>query len=139
MDEATSALDTESEHLVQEAIYKNLKGRSVILIAHRLSTVEKANKIILINKGVVEQMGSHEELLKQDGMYKTLVQRQMIGNASDAPIVDVARSKRSSATAPYIHRGGPGSGALSISPPHSMAQSLLATSFTQSTTSMQSK
>jgi ATP-binding cassette subfamily B (MDR/TAP) protein 9 len=139
LDEATSALDTESEHLVQEAIYKNLKGRSVILIAHRLSTVEKANKIILINKGVVEQMGSHEELLKQDGMYKTLVQRQMIGNASDAPIVDVARSKRSSATAPYIHRGGPGSGALSISPPHSMAQSLLATSFTQSTTSMQSK
>lgn len=50
LDEATSALDTESEHLVQEAIYKNLKGRSVILIAHRLSTVEKADKIVVISK-----------------------------------------------------------------------------------------
>jgi ABC-type multidrug transport system ATPase subunit len=60
LDEATSALDTESEHLVQEAIYSNLKGKSVILIAHRLSTVEKADKIIVINKGRVEQMGKHE-------------------------------------------------------------------------------
>jgi ATP-binding cassette subfamily B (MDR/TAP) protein 9 len=51
--------------LVQEAIYKNLKGRSVILIAHRLSTVEKADKIVVISKGRVEQMGSHEQLLTQ--------------------------------------------------------------------------
>lgn len=50
LDEATSALDTESEHVVQEAIYKNLDGKSVILIAHRLSTVEKADKIVVINK-----------------------------------------------------------------------------------------
>nr|CAD2127669.1 unnamed protein product [Meloidogyne enterolobii] len=65
LDEATSALDTESEHLVQEAIYKNMKGRSVILIAHRLSTVEKADKIVVIIKGQVEQMGTHEQLLSQ--------------------------------------------------------------------------
>ncbi|KIH63645.1 ABC transporter, ATP-binding protein, partial [Ancylostoma duodenale] len=80
LDEATSALDTESEHLVQEAIYKNLDGKSVILIAHRLSTVEKADKIIVINKGKVEQVGTHEELLKQPGTYATLVARQMMGD-----------------------------------------------------------
>ncbi|ETN84773.1 antigen peptide transporter 2 family protein [Necator americanus] len=99
LDEATSALDTESEHLVQEAIYKNLEGKSVILIAHRLSTVEKADKIIVINKasyqslqisvrknfidkfqGKVEQVGTHEELLKQPGTYATLVARQMMGD-----------------------------------------------------------
>ncbi|KAF8366443.1 haf-9 [Pristionchus pacificus] len=59
LDEATSALDSESEHQVQEAIQKNLKGRTVILIAHRLSTVENADKIIVINKGKVEQQGTH--------------------------------------------------------------------------------
>lgn len=86
-------------------------------------------------------MGTHTELLNQEGMYKTLVQRQMIGNAGDGGhVVEASRPKRSSATAPYYSSSrGPGSGTLSISPPHSMAQSLLATSFTQSTTSMQSK
>ncbi|KHJ88540.1 ABC transporter, ATP-binding protein [Oesophagostomum dentatum] len=80
LDEATSALDTESEHIVQEAIYKNLDGKSVILIAHRLSTVEKADKIIVINKGKVEQVGKHDELLRQPGTYATLVARQMLGD-----------------------------------------------------------
>ncbi|CAJ0930327.1 unnamed protein product, partial [Mesorhabditis belari] len=79
LDEATSALDTESEAVVQEAISKNLEGKTVIMIAHRLSTVEKADKIIVINKGVVEQQGTHEELLRQPGTYATLVQRQMLG------------------------------------------------------------
>lgn len=86
LDEATSALDTESEHVVTEAINKNLDGKSVILIAHRLSTVEKADKIIVINKGRVEQMGTHEELLKQPGTYSTLVQRQMMGEQKKKPI-----------------------------------------------------
>ncbi|KAJ1346519.1 hypothetical protein KIN20_001327 [Parelaphostrongylus tenuis] len=79
LDEATSALDSESEHLVQEAITKNLKGRTVVIIAHRLSTIENADKIVVINQGRVEQMGTHKELINQDGMYKLLVQRQMMG------------------------------------------------------------
>uniref|UniRef100_A0A7E4ZYN6 ABC-type antigen peptide transporter n=1 Tax=Panagrellus redivivus TaxID=6233 RepID=A0A7E4ZYN6_PANRE len=142
LDEATSALDTESEHLVQEAIYNNLKGRTVILIAHRLSTVEKANKIIVINKGVVEQMGTHEQLLQQEGMYRTLVQRQMIGTGNKSvPTVHGPGSEagESSLTPrrPFT-RTGPGS-TLSASPPQTMAQSLLGTSFTPSTTSFQSK
>lgn len=79
LDEATSALDSESEHLVQEAIQKNLKGRTVVLIAHRLSTVENADKIIVISGGKVQQMGVHKELINQEGIYKQLVQRQMLG------------------------------------------------------------
>lgn len=130
LDEATSALDTESEHLVQEAIYKNLKGRSVILIAHRLSTVEKADKIIVINKGVVEQMGTHESLLAQEGIYKDLVRRQMISAGDD--------DTEATATQPQPFPTPSTSRPFNISP-RSMAQSLLATSFTQSTTSFQSK
>ena len=53
LDEATSALDSESEHIVQEAIYNNLKGRTVMIVAHRLSTVERADRIIVIEKGRV--------------------------------------------------------------------------------------
>jgi ABC-type multidrug transport system fused ATPase/permease subunit len=65
LDEATSALDSESEHLVQEAIQKNLKGRTVLLIAHRLSTVENADKIVVISGGKVVQEGTHKELIQQ--------------------------------------------------------------------------
>jgi ATP-binding cassette subfamily B (MDR/TAP) protein 9 len=78
LDEATSALDSESEHLVQEAIQKNLHGRTVLLIAHRLSTVENADKIIVVAGGRVVQEGVHRELINQDGLYKQLVQRQML-------------------------------------------------------------
>uniref|UniRef100_A0A914WAM2 ABC-type antigen peptide transporter n=1 Tax=Plectus sambesii TaxID=2011161 RepID=A0A914WAM2_9BILA len=81
LDEATSALDSESEHQVQQAIYQNLQGHTVLLIAHRLSTVERADRIIVINKGRVEQMGTHKELLRQDGIYRNLVQRQLIGSS----------------------------------------------------------
>uniref|UniRef100_A0A914Z7E4 ABC transporter domain-containing protein n=1 Tax=Panagrolaimus superbus TaxID=310955 RepID=A0A914Z7E4_9BILA len=79
LDEATSALDSESEHSVQEAIQKNLNGRTVILIAHRLSTVENADKIVVISGGRVVQQGVHQELISQEGIYKQLVQRQMLG------------------------------------------------------------
>lgn len=139
-----ACLFSESEHLVQEAIYNNLKGKSVILIAHRLSTVEKADKIIVINKGRVEQMGSHEQLLAQDGMYKTLVQRQMIGGGASSskeeiPSTPVPKPAEGSVRKPSSATGSQhATQPLSISP-RSMAQSLLATSFTQSTTSVQSK
>uniref|UniRef100_A0A0N5AY89 ABC-type antigen peptide transporter n=1 Tax=Syphacia muris TaxID=451379 RepID=A0A0N5AY89_9BILA len=77
LDEATSALDAESEHLVQEAISKNLSGHTVLVIAHRLSTVENADKIIVINHGKVEQEGVYSELAQTDGLFKTLVQKQL--------------------------------------------------------------
>ncbi|KAJ8312991.1 hypothetical protein KUTeg_010364 [Tegillarca granosa] len=79
LDEATSALDSESEHVVQQAMYQNLKGRTVIIIAHRLSTVERADRIIVIDKGTIAEQGSHKELLQNEGLYAKLVQRQLLG------------------------------------------------------------
>jgi len=79
LDEATSALDAESEHLVQDAIYKNLAGHTVLIIAHRLSTIEKADKIVVIDQGRVIAQGKHRELVEQNGLYSKLVKRQILG------------------------------------------------------------
>ncbi|XP_071093538.1 ABC-type oligopeptide transporter ABCB9-like [Haliotis cracherodii] len=79
LDEATSALDSESEHVVQQALYSNVKGRTVLIIAHRLSTVERAHRIVVINKGAIVEQGTHMELLANRGMYANLVKRQMLG------------------------------------------------------------
>jgi ATP-binding cassette, subfamily B, bacterial MsbA len=76
LDEATSALDTESETLVQDAIHNVMKGRTVLVIAHRLSTIKDAQKIVVIDQGVVVEQGSHEELMQKDGLYKRLYDLQ---------------------------------------------------------------
>jgi len=75
-DEATSALDSESEKLVQEAIDRLMKGRTTFVIAHRLSTVKNANKIVVMNKGEIVQMGNHESLIQKEGLYRNLYQMQ---------------------------------------------------------------
>ncbi len=78
LDEATSALDTESERLVQDAIEKLMKNRTSIVIAHRLSTVQRADTIIVIDEGRIVEQGSHDELLSnQDGLYTKLYNMQM--------------------------------------------------------------
>nr|XP_005904741.1 PREDICTED: ATP-binding cassette sub-family B member 9 isoform X1 [Bos mutus] len=88
LDEATSALDAESEYLVtgallcpqiQQAIHGNLQKHTVLIIAHRLSTVERAHLIVVLDKGRVVQQGTHQQLLAQGGLYARLVQRQMLG------------------------------------------------------------
>ena len=79
LDEATSALDSESETLVQAAIDKLMQNRTVILIAHRLATVRKANKIVVMEKGRVAECGTHEELVRmENGIYKKLNQLQVL-------------------------------------------------------------
>jgi len=76
LDEATSSVDTESEELIQHAIEKLTKGRTSIVIAHRLSTVQQASKIMVLDKGQILEMGTHNELLLQDGQYKKLFDLQ---------------------------------------------------------------
>jgi ATP-binding cassette, subfamily B, bacterial MsbA len=76
LDEATSSLDTESEILVQQAIERLMKGRTSIVIAHRLSTVQNADMIIVLNEGEIVEKGNHSELLKLNGLYSKLYNMQ---------------------------------------------------------------
>jgi subfamily B ATP-binding cassette protein MsbA len=76
LDEATSALDTESERLVQEALTKLMANRTTLVIAHRLSTIQHADEIIVLNKGVIEERGTHDELLDKRGLYRRLYDLQ---------------------------------------------------------------
>nr|XP_020658428.1 ATP-binding cassette sub-family B member 9 [Pogona vitticeps]XP_020658429.1 ATP-binding cassette sub-family B member 9 [Pogona vitticeps]XP_020658430.1 ATP-binding cassette sub-family B member 9 [Pogona vitticeps]XP_020658432.1 ATP-binding cassette sub-family B member 9 [Pogona vitticeps] len=80
LDEATSALDAESEHAIQRAIYEDVQNHTVLVIAHRLSTVEKAHNIIVLDKGCVVQQGTHKQLMEEGGLYARLVQRQILSH-----------------------------------------------------------
>jgi ABC-type multidrug transport system fused ATPase/permease subunit len=76
LDEATSALDSESEALFQEALERAMEGRTTITIAHRLSTVRKAHRIVVLDEGRVAEEGSHEDLLRRGGLYARLARLQ---------------------------------------------------------------
>ena len=77
LDEATSALDAESERVVQEALDRAMRGRTTLVIAHRLSTVVNADRIIVLEKGSIAESGRHEELVRlEDGVYRDLVEGQ---------------------------------------------------------------
>lgn len=82
LDEATSALDSESEKLVQEALEKVMQNRTSIIVAHRLSTIQKADKIIVLENGQIVQTGTHSELLDVEGPYKRFVEIQSISTVS---------------------------------------------------------
>lgn len=79
LDEATSALDSESEHVVQAALDKAAKGRTTIAVAHRLSTIQKADVIYVFDQGVVVEHGTHGELMAKGGRYSELVNLQSLG------------------------------------------------------------
>jgi ATP-binding cassette, subfamily B, multidrug efflux pump len=76
LDEATSSVDTESENLIQHAIDTLIAGRTSIVIAHRLSTIRKANKIMVLDRGEIKELGSHDELMANQGAYYHLHKMQ---------------------------------------------------------------
>jgi ATP-binding cassette subfamily B protein len=78
LDEATSALDAESEALVQDALERLMRGRTTLVIAHRLSTVMRADRVLVLDGGRVVQQGSHAALLAEEGLYRKLVERQFV-------------------------------------------------------------
>jgi subfamily B ATP-binding cassette protein MsbA len=78
LDEATSALDSESESLVQSALHNLMSGRTVFVIAHRLSTVRRADRIVVIDNGTIAEIGAHEDLMKKLGTYRRLYDLQFM-------------------------------------------------------------
>ncbi|EKX31804.1 hypothetical protein GUITHDRAFT_122008 [Guillardia theta CCMP2712] len=114
LDEATSALDSESEKLVQDALDNLMEGRTVVVVAHRLSTIRNADKICVFKTGTIVEEGTHEELYaKEDGFYRELVSKQMvageaaIGGASATaekkmPANDVAQGSSTAVKSPEV-------------------------------------
>jgi len=106
LDEATSSLDNESEYLVQQALDRLMRGRTTIVIAHRLSTVERAHRILVLDRGRIVEEGSHQELLAMGGLYHRLYTRRFVDEAtvtvvpSDVPVPAGARILR-------MRMGGP--------------------------------
>ena len=78
LDEATSALDAEAEAAVQVGLRQAMRGRTVLVIAHRLATVQEADRIVVLEKGSIIEQGTHDALMKQYGRYRELCQKQMI-------------------------------------------------------------
>jgi ATP-binding cassette, subfamily B, bacterial len=104
LDEATSAMDAESEHLVQVALKHLLRGRTAFVIAHRLSTVREADRIVVIRDGQISETGTHVELLAEKGYYASMVHRQeggFLGHADILPSVttETQRTQRAQRTA----------------------------------------
>ena len=82
LDEATSSLDAENEAAVTEALDRVMRGKTILIIAHRLSTVKEADEILVMMEGEVVERGTHSSLLQLDGAYKKLVQKQLTGTGS---------------------------------------------------------
>lgn len=74
LDEATASVDPENEALIQQAIAELTEDKTVIAIAHRLATIRNADQILVVNNGGIEQCGTHDELMKQDGTYRHFVE-----------------------------------------------------------------
>ncbi|HXK45058.1 MAG TPA: ATP-binding cassette domain-containing protein, partial [bacterium] len=93
-DEATSSVDNETEALIQEAISRLLKNRTSFVIAHRLSTVMNAHKILVINEGNIVETGTHSELLVKGGLYKKLYEIQFKKTMTDPEYLNISNTNQ---------------------------------------------
>ena len=82
LDEATSSVDPHTEHLIQEGLEELLKGRTAIMVAHRLATIRMADRVLVVHKGRIAEQGTHEELLAREGIYSRLYRLQYVGEAA---------------------------------------------------------
>ena len=93
LDEATSALDSESEMLVQRALQRLMAGRTTVVIAHRLTTIQEADRIVVLNKGRIVEKGTHATLIQQDGLYRRLYTLRTVELEIETPLPDDPRQK----------------------------------------------
>ena len=112
LDEATSSLDNESEFLVQQALDRLMRGRTTIVIAHRLSTVERANRILVLDRGRIVEEGTHQELLTLGGLYHRLYTRKFVDEASVAGTADTPVIVPAGARIMRMRMGGGGPSAV---------------------------
>ncbi len=106
LDEATSSLDSESEQLVQDALDNLMKGRTSFVIAHRLSTIRNADKIVLIDKGIVSEAGTHTELMNHNGLYRKLNDMQFdFGMVTQSPANELTISDSEGVQEPLQSKG----------------------------------
>jgi ABC-type multidrug transport system fused ATPase/permease subunit len=82
LDEATSSVDPHTEHLIQEGLEELLKGRTAVIVAHRLATIRMADRVLVVHKGRIAEQGTHEELLAREGIYSRLYRLQYVGEAA---------------------------------------------------------
>jgi len=85
LDEATASVDPETERVIERGIGELMRGRTSIVIAHRLSTVQRASRIVVIHQGRIAEEGTHEALLAKNGIYARLYRLQMVGHAGGRP------------------------------------------------------
>ena len=101
LDEATSSIDTETEQLIQQAIDRVMRNRTSIVVAHRLSTIQRADKIIVLHHGEIREQGTHQELLAVAGLVLEALQVAVFGSV----LADAKQRKRKKSRSTYRPRG----------------------------------